>query len=207
MVHQMACNRSACKQFCSARPVRAPKVSHWISNRQSAAHKPRAVQLACERLAFQSILSHAEGCERQGASRFPFHGPFRHRAVCAVRLPCAKHCSSLGARTEARTAKLRAHGPRAKLLWIHLRGAFGGWGPSGKAIVDPFAWSFRGVEAFGQSESFPICVESPGSGCPMAIQWHRPKAFPTPVLPGNISVTKNIFTMKIPLTTILDLVD
>ena len=64
-------------------------------------------------------------------------GPFALRA-CGLRvfgsaLPYAKHYSSFGARTGARTAKLRAHGPRAKRMLLHWREAFREWTPSGKA--------------------------------------------------------------------------
>ena len=61
----------------------------------------------------------------------------------------------MGARTGARTAKLRAHDPGATPLLIQWRGA-SGRGPKGTANAFPMAWGLRGAvldmrQAMGES--------------------------------------------------------
>ena len=74
-----------------------------------------------------------------GLCDLPFTVHFGSTLFVRSDCPIAKHCSSLGARTGARTAKLRAHDPRAKILMIHWRGAFGVWRAMDPIVVDPLA--------------------------------------------------------------------
>ena len=107
-------------------------------------------------------------CVRAGAGKAECFAICLSRAISPARRLCGAIalCEALlclGCAHRARTAKLRAHGPRARPLMIQWRGAF------------------------GQGDCFPLGVEP--SGCrragalalgpsPMALQWHRPKDSP-----------------------------
>jgi hypothetical protein len=65
-------------------------------------------------------------CERWGASRFTFPGPFRRRRpLCGANSLC-EALPFLWCAHRARTAKLLARGPRTWPVAIQWRGAFGG---------------------------------------------------------------------------------
>ena len=49
MAEPMDRSRSACKPFCSARPVRAPKEENWQSTRQSASKNGQVTDSVSER--------------------------------------------------------------------------------------------------------------------------------------------------------------
>ena len=71
----------------------------------------------------------------------------------------AKHCTSLGARTGARTAKLRAHDPRVKPLLIQWRGAFRVGRPKGTANAFLLAGGLRG----GGRRAQPLMIQWRGA--------------------------------------------